>query len=199
MRFFSKCGRYGIKALVWCVVWSMLMICLPAKADIYVYRDKQGILHFSNAPASSKYQLYFKKHQRFTVHHTVRRSFQHVITEAAKKHGVSEALLKAVIKVESDYDPQAVSCKGAKGLMQIMPQNFARCNIHDPFDPQQNIMGGTRYLKSLIEHFDGDLGKALAAYNAGIGAVERSRGIPPIPETRNYVSKVLKLYRYYRR
>ncbi len=199
MRFFSIYGQHGVRILLWCGAWFVLMTCLPAKADIYVYRDRQGVLHFSNAPASAKYQLYFKNRQRFAVRRGTRRSFQSVIAEAARKNGVSEALLKAVIEVESDYDPQAVSRKGAKGLMQIMPQNFARCNIHDPFDPQQNIMGGSRYLKSLIEHFGGDLGKALAAYNAGVGAVERSEGIPPIAETRNYVARVLKLYRHYRR
>ncbi len=185
------------------VAAPLFLYALPSVAEVYFYRDKDGVMHFTNAPSSQKYKPYFKEAYKYRVPafsaDTDPAQYRRFIDEAARRHGISTALLKAIIKVESDYNPRAISRKGAKGLMQIMPENFAVCNIDNPFDPRQNIMGGTRFLKSLIERFGGDLTKAVAAYNAGAGAVERSNGIPPIEETRNYVSKVLRLYRRYNR
>jgi soluble lytic murein transglycosylase len=185
------------------VITLVLLYTVPALAEVYFYRDKDGVMHFTNAPASQKYKPYFKEAYKYRVPaftaDTNPAQYRRFINEAAHRHGISTALLKAIIKVESDYNPKAVSRKGAKGLMQIMPENFTVCNIDNPFDPRQNIMGGTRFLKRLIERFDGDLTKAVAAYNAGAGAVERCNGIPPFEETRSYVSKVLKLYRRYNR
>jgi soluble lytic murein transglycosylase-like protein len=98
------------------------------------------------------------------------------------------------MKADSDFDPRAVSEKGAKGLMQIMPFNFKALGIQDPFDPRENIMGGALYMRQLLDRFNGKVLLALAAYNAGAESVDRCNGIPPIPETENYVYKVMEFY-----
>jgi hypothetical protein len=114
---------------------------------------------------------------------------------AARRHGLDPALVMAVAQVESGLQPAAVSPKGAQGLMQLMPATAASLGVSDPFDPAQNLDGGARHLGSLLQRYDGDLKRALAAYNAGEGAVARHGGIPPYPETRGYVKSVLSRYR----
>ena len=121
-----------------------------------------------------------------------------MITQASERFGVSFSLLKAIIKAESDFDPQAVSKKGAMGLMQIMPQNFKLLGLKDPFDPTQNIHAGARYFKQLYDRFDGKLALSLAAYNAGPTAVDRYKTIPPFEETEEYVRRVLRYYYNYK-
>ena len=121
--------------------------------------------------------------------------YDHFIMAASERHGIEFPLLKAIIKAESDFNPKAVSKKGAKGLMQIMPFNFKALKINDPFDPWENIMGGTTYFKQLLDRFEGKLKLALAAYNAGPQRVEESGSIPPIKETEEYVRRVIKYYR----
>ncbi len=116
------------------------------------------------------------------------------IADAAARHNVDPNLVRAIIKVESDYNPHAVSRKGAKGLMQLMPDTARRLNVTDAFDPAQNVDAGVRHLKYLLENFGGDLSLSLAAYNAGENAVARSGGIPPYPETRAYVRRITSLY-----
>lgn len=172
-----------------------------ARADIYVYVDKNKVRHFTNVPTSSKYRLYLKSnpHNFDKIASDVRFSYNsnrydHLILKASIHHDVDFSLLKSIIKVESNFDNQAVSHKGAMGLMQIMPQNFSFLNIRNPFDPEENIMGGTLYFKQLMEKFN-KLELALAAYNAGPGTVDRYNGIPPIPETKGYVNKVLAHYK----
>jgi hypothetical protein len=113
---------------------------------------------------------------------------------AARRHGLEPALVLAVARVESGLHPDAVSPKGAQGLMQLMPKTAASLGVEDPFDPTQNLDGGARHLGSLLQRYDGDVAKALAAYNAGEGAVARHRGVPPYRETRNYVKSVLRKY-----
>ena len=119
--------------------------------------------------------------------------------EAARRHGLDPALVLAVIGVESAFEPGAVSRKGAQGLMQLMPGTAKELGVADALDPAQNVDGGTRYLSSMVEKHDGDLEKALAAYNAGPGAVKRHKGVPPYRETQQYVRKVLNRYESARR
>ena len=113
-----------------------------------------------------------------------------LIQASAAKYGVDPNLVSAVVQVESDYNPQAVSRAGAKGLMQLMPANVAEYGVSDPFDPEQNIDAGTHQLSNLLSRFNGDIDLALAAYNAGPGAVQRYGGIPPYEETQDYVRKI---------
>lgn len=174
-------------------------IIVPAYADIYVYKDKSGILHFTNAPTSLKYSPYIRESFKRDSIGTQDTTYDDVIAEASLQNGVSFHLLKAVIQVESCFNPNAVSKKGALGLMQIMPENLDHLNVHDPFDPRDNIMGGATYLKAMMDRFKGQLELALAAYNAGPSAVERYDNIPPYKETQEYVRNVLKFYSYYKR
>jgi soluble lytic murein transglycosylase len=170
-----------------------------ALADIYMYIDSDGVLHFSNVSTSSQYRIYIKERPGRTPGETNPRSYDRIIREAADTHGLSEPLLKAIIKAESNFNPRAVSKKGAKGLMQIMPKNFKSLNIRDPFNPRENIMGGAKYFKRLHTRYDGKLPLALAAYNAGPHMVDKYKTIPPFPETRNFVEKVIKYYYVYKK
>jgi soluble lytic murein transglycosylase-like protein len=120
-------------------------------------------------------------------------AFDPIIERASARHGVDARLLRAVIQVESAYRPRARSRKGAMGLMQLMPETARLYDVANPYDPAANIDAGTRHLRTLLDRFD--LARALAAYNAGAAAVERFRGVPPFPETRSYVARILKLVR----
>jgi soluble lytic murein transglycosylase-like protein len=122
------------------------------------------------------------------------RAYSQEIAEASARYDVPERLIRAVIRVESGFDHRAVSRKGARGLMQLMPETAAMLGVRNAFDPRQNIEGGTRHLRALMERFRYDLRLAVAAYNAGEKAVVVSRGIPPYPETRDYVTRVLRFY-----
>ena len=116
------------------------------------------------------------------------------IEQAAARHNVDPNLVRAVIKVESNFNPQAVSRKGAVGLMQLMPSTARGLNVTNPFDPQQNVDAGVRHLRSLLDNYSGDLSRSLAAYNAGAGAVNRHGGVPPYAETRDYVRRITGIY-----
>jgi soluble lytic murein transglycosylase-like protein len=117
-----------------------------------------------------------------------------IVRDAAERHKVDPALVKAVIATESGWNPQAVSNKGAVGLMQLIPGTAQRYGVGNAFDPVQNVEGGTRYLRWLLDRYDGDLTKSLAAYNAGERSVDRSGGVPAYPETQHYVQKVTDTY-----
>ena len=184
-------------------IYSALIVFLAAvtmaQADIYRYIDENGVMHFTNAPTSStqKYQLFLKERPKVNPKYSSKK-YDNLISDASQRHGVSFPLLKAIIKAESDFDPKAVSKKGAKGLMQIMPENFKRLGIKDPFNPSENIDGGARYFKQMFDRFKGKLALSLAAYNAGPTAVDRYKTIPPFEETEEYVRRVLKYYYNYK-
>ena len=133
-----------------------------------------------------------QRHNKFhsRIHIKDPKEYHPIIEKVSKKYAVSPDLIKAVINVESAFRADAVSPKGAQGLMQLMPATAKRFNVRDAFNPEQNIFGGTRYLKFLLKRYKGDLDLTLAAYNAGEGAVDKYKGIPPYNETLNYVRKV---------
>jgi len=171
-------------------------------ADIYSYTDSEGVRHFTNAPARNKhFKLYMRTYRppaprpAGAVDDPARFArFDDTIREASHLYLIPEPLIRAVIKVESNYFPTAVSAVGAQGLMQLMPGTARRMAVRDSFDPRQNILGGTRYLRWLANMFNGDIVLTVAAYNAGEGAIVRYNGIPPFPETQGYVRRVLRYY-----
>jgi soluble lytic murein transglycosylase-like protein len=190
------------KKLVIYIIFTILAVFSAnvADADIYRYIDANGVMHFTNAPTSSAgdYKLFLRERIHPAPSWYYNEKYDALISEASKRHGVSFPLLKAIIKAESGFDPQAVSKKGAMGLMQIMPQNFKLLGLEDPFDPTQNINAGARYFKQLYDRFDGKLALSLAAYNAGPSAVDYYKTIPPYEETEEYVRRVLKYYYDYK-
>ena len=174
----------------------------PAGAAIYSYVDAAGAIHYSNVPTDPRFTLLLRdpsppsEHRRGEPRGSWDLLYRGPIEDAARLAEVPGALLRAVIGVESAFDPNAVSSKGAQGLMQLLPATSARYGVHDPFEPADNVRGGARYLSDLLKRYGNHLELALAAYNAGEDAVERSgRTIPPFAETRAYVPAVLKLYR----
>jgi soluble lytic murein transglycosylase len=166
----------------------------PAPAEIYYRIDENGAARFTNAPTTPDYRLLqpgvLPSASRLTAS-----SIDGLIEAFAAEHSIDSALIRAVIRAESNFNHRAVSRKGAQGLMQLMPATIWRLSVGDAFDPHENIGAGVRYLRKLLDQFQGDLTLALAAYNAGENAVLRYRGVPPYQETRQYVRKVLSLYR----
>lgn len=205
LKFYQMMTRGIIKLFFIPIFCSALLVVtspVPLYADIYVHMDSEGVLHFTNAPTSSNYKVFIREKPPPPSDSDVTDGFNRyddLITEASKSHGISFSLLKALIKIESDFNPRAISSAGAIGLMQIMPENIKALNIKDPFDPWENIMGGTRYLKQLIRRFNGELPMALAAYNAGPNMVDRYKQIPPFKETENYVKKVMEYYSFFKK
>lgn len=182
---------------------AMVIVLLqssPLRADIYMYVDRDGVVHFTNAPTTSEndYRVYVKEKKTYSAQIYSPRSFEDYIRQASDLYGISYPLLKAIIKAESGFNPRAVSKKGAMGLMQIMPENIKAMNISNPFDPLENILGGARYFREMLDRFEGHLPLSLAAYNAGPTAVERyNNQIPPYKETEDYIERVLKFYSSY--
>jgi soluble lytic murein transglycosylase-like protein len=189
------------------VIGGMLVAslwALPARADIYMYRDTRGGLHFSNAPTEPQYQYYMPDLRSWNVGRrggfgrtgridgARRKAYDKMIGEVAQRHHVDTALVKAVIRAESDFVPQAVSPKGALGLMQLMPATARMHGVWRAFEPRQNVEGGVTHLRYLLDRYSGNLRLALAAYNAGEGAVDKHGGVPPYPETQDYVTSVLR-------
>lgn len=193
-------------------IGALALLPVTASADIYQYVDADGTVHFtSSKPANAAAKVYMKtapagptvrpgvmpfapqdrdpgRYTRYDEH----------IRQAAALYQIPEQLVRAVIKVESDYDPRAVSYAGARGLMQLMPETAERLGVRDIHDPRENIFGGVRYLRVLANMFNGNLELTVAAYNAGEHAVIQHGGIPPYAQTRDYVVQVTRFYRRYR-
>jgi soluble lytic murein transglycosylase len=172
-----------------------LFFILPVSADIYRYVDKEGVWHFTNVRTDAQYKLYIKT-TRKTPSKFIK-EYKGIILQASRRFEVEASLVKAIIKAESYFDHKAVSHKGAQGLMQLMPQTSDAMAVENPFDPEENIFGGTRYLSILLKRFNNDKRLAVAAYNAGPERVETCNGIPPIAETEQFVKKVMNYYRDY--
>ena len=162
--------------------------------EIYQYIDAKGTISLTNVPSDTRYRRVGTHANR--LHPTMsERELEPMISRFSHQHQLHPALIRAVIKAESGFNPAAVSRAGAVGLMQLMPQTAVRMNVRDMYDPEDNIGGGTKYLRQLLDRFQGNLPLALAAYNAGEHAVDRYNTLPPFDETRHYVRKVLRYYR----
>jgi hypothetical protein len=170
-----------------------------ADAQIYTRKNANGVVEATNVPDAADFRLtYIGKgtlihSAAFRLRPNYNGEFNQHIEAAAALHGVSTELVRAVIQVESEFDPLARSSKGAQGLMQLMPDTARRLGVANAFDARQNIFGGTRYLRQLLDMFQGDVYLATAAYNAGENAVVRYKGVPPYRETRGYVQKIQSL------
>ena len=189
------------------IFFCMVFSACYSEAGIYRYIDENGVIHFTNCPGDPKFQLYIRESKEdvgieppaSTPAVSVDpKNFDSLISEFAKKYAVDFALIKAMIRAESGFNPRAISRKGAKGLMQLMPETALRMNVSNAFNPKENIEGGVRYFKYLLSLFNNDLRLSLAAYNAGENIVAQLGTIPPYRETVDYVRKVLDFYRSYR-
>jgi soluble lytic murein transglycosylase len=171
----------------------------PAYSDVYVYKDKSGVLNFTNVPGHGGYRRVLKESNgQVSSGSLAYSSYDELIRSASGRHSVDADLVRAVIKAESDFNSHARSQKGAMGLMQLMPETARLHNVMDAYDPTDNVEGGVRHLKMLLERYQGNLELSLAAYNAGSGAVEKHGGIPPFAETKEYVRRVLRFYDSFR-
>ena len=171
-------------------VWTVLALCSPVEAQIYAWRDANGILHLSDKPkdGNAKPVVVGAANDRFTATYD---GFEPVIRQNAHRHGIQPELVRAVIQVESGFNPRAVSPKGAMGLMQLMPATAAQFGVRDPFNVAENIRAGVAYLRQLLDRYNDDEQLALAAYNAGPGAVAKyGTRVPPYRETKAYVHKI---------
>ncbi|MDZ7753914.1 MAG: lytic transglycosylase domain-containing protein [Gammaproteobacteria bacterium] len=179
---------------------ALLAAAAPVAADIYRLIDEQGVIHLSDKPAGDDWKLIVRTRKAWSPDRVRpmpenRARFWPLVDAAARRHGLNQALIDAVITAESGYNPDALSSAGAMGLMQLMPDTARAFGVADPNDPAQNIEGATRYLRRLMDRYL-NLELALAAYNAGETAVARfDNQVPPYPETRHYVRKVMGLFR----
>lgn len=184
-------GRSLILVLIF---WTGLVCAQTAEAQIWVVTESDGSERFTSSPEPGA-RLYMPTRYGSSAA-TVAGEFGSEIRSAAAVHGLEPALLRAVIATESAFDPRAVSSKGAQGLMQLMPATARELGVRNVWDPRENIEAGARHLSRLVGRY-GELTLALAAYNAGEGAVDRHGGIPPYRETRDYVRRVLDRFKRY--
>ncbi len=179
------------------IVFSFLFFLLLSSRlygghQIYFYEDESGCLHFTDSPEdNTRFQPFL--FSRSAVQNLAQESISELIKTYSQTYGIEKELVEAVVRVESNFNVQAVSGAGARGLMQIMPETSQELGLDAPFDAKKNLEAGIRYLRMLLNRF-GDISLALAAYNAGPGNVEKYGGIPPFAQTRSYVKKVLQYY-----
>ncbi|MBW6503560.1 lytic transglycosylase domain-containing protein [bacterium] len=188
--------------LSWVFILSFLLWPVVSGADIYRYVDRDGVVHFSNTQPAGKFTLYLKEAPKVAPRAPASSLpgdiwMSGYVDRVSRANDLPPALVRAIIKAESNGRRDAVSRKGAEGMMQLMPLTSKRLRVDDPFDPIENIEGGIRYIKELLVAFEGNLTNAVAAYNAGPAAVRKYGGVPPYQETRLYVRRVMELYRQY--
>jgi soluble lytic murein transglycosylase-like protein len=182
-----------------------LMAPCTARADIYRYVDEDDIVHFTDAPTDKRFTVFMRDIKKDKELRTKLKyassvnpaEYEQLIKTCSDKYGVNPCLVKAVIHAESGYNPNAVSSKGAGGLMQLMPGTAKSLKVADRFNPKDNVEGGVKYLRFLLDTFRGDVSLAVAAYNAGLTRVAKYGGIPPYNETRTYVTRVLSYMKSY--
>ena len=194
MTSFKRHTAIGLASCVIAGISSLTCSVPTTTAEIYQYIGRDGSISLTNVPSDSRYQKIEVESSRF--HTTMsEQELEPVIRRHSSQQQIHPALIRAVIKAESDFDPRAVSRAGAIGLMQLMPQTAIRLDVRDMYNPDDNVGGGAKYLRQLLDRFHGNLPLALAAYNAGENAVDRYQALPPFDETRQYVRKVLRYYR----
>jgi len=184
------------------LVLALVLFAVDANAEIYLRVHQDGKKEFTNRPSGPGWLLYMTDSGveplvKFSENGKPR-DIEAIIADISGQYAIDQHLVKAIIKAESNYNPLAVSRKGAQGLMQLMPATARDLKVKRPFDPEQNINGGVKYIKGLLAAY-GDLSTALAAYNSGPGVVKKYAGIPPYRETINYVKRVLRLYDQYKK
>ena len=190
---------------------TFLCVSFPvasARADIYQFTDENGVLHFTNVNGGGKNHRRIRSEPEQQRSRSIARAaspspitsanipsdYIDIINAACNRHGVDPSLVHAVVKVESDFNPNAISRKGAMGLMQLMPETALTMNVRNSLNPTENIDGGVKYLRYLIDRYEGNLSLALAAYNSGETAVKKWGTIPPFKETQQYVQRILRIY-----
>lgn len=191
--------KSGKKCLFLVGLFSFVVSVVPAAATIYTFVDEKGVIHFTNVPTDTRCRPTMGRAPMRTSWPSVAQNYDPIIHSAASCYEMDPRLVKAVIHTESNFDPWAVSGKGAMGLMQLMPDTAKDLQVSNPFDPRENIFAGTRYLKQQLDNFNGNLELALAAYNAGPTLVSRLAKVPAIAETEEYIKKVKQTYQYYLR
>lgn len=168
--------------------------------NLYKYKDANGVIHLTNIQSDHRFRPIYKRAKSSAFAKKSQRwRIRRVIEKASQRHSIDPALIKAVVRAESNFDPYAVSYAGAQGLMQLMPETANDMDVINPFDIEDNIYGGVKYLKKLLNYFKGDVALSVAAYNAGRSAVIRHGGIPPFKQTKKYVKKVLAFYDGYKK
>ncbi len=188
---------------------SLVAVRTVDAGPIYVYKQSDGTIRFSSKPPPSgtDAQVFTAKNKNYSMYRGIGKSrrsgklfrerYWKIIESTTFRYGVDPHLIQAVIHVESAFNPRAVSPKGAMGLMQIMPFNFKKLGVKEPFEPHDNIRGGVKLLSYLLKKYKNNISLALAAYNAGEEAVQKYKGVPPYTETQNYVKKVISFQRRY--
>jgi soluble lytic murein transglycosylase len=194
----TQSGIYAMrKAVAAFVIIFLLIISSNSFADIYRYKDKNGKWHYTNVRSDIRYKLYIKEARENPD--AFIKKYDDIIRNASEKFSLEPSFVKAVIKAESGFDHKAVSKKGAQGLMQLMPGTADEMEVDDPYNPAQNIFGGSRYLSKLMERYDNKLDHVLAAYNAGPEKVDQYKGVPPYKETKTFIKRVLSYYEEYKK
>jgi soluble lytic murein transglycosylase-like protein len=190
------------------ILLFLLIFPIVLRADVFGFKDDRGVWHFSDQKVDGRYRVYMHDHARptqsgsFYMPPRVLRDVEPaavgaMIDRLSAKYGIDAALVRAVVKVESNFDTNAVSSKGARGLMQLMPETARNYGVQDAHDPEQNLDGGIRHLCELMIQFNGELPLTLAAYNAGKNSLVQHGGVPPYQETQRYIQAVIAAYRSY--